>query len=274
MNLKNRLLPALILSLVSLAACRGGLSEDPILALAADESLVQGKALMEKEKFADARRYLLHAFEVEPNSAQGREALLLAADCFYLDGGNTNWIQSEAKYRDFQNRFPTSSRAAYVQFQIGRSLAARMERPDRDQSTATHALQAFEDLVRLFPTSEQAAQAETEIRRIRDNLAEHEYRVAVFYLRFGLPQATVGRLEGLLAQFPDYTPMDKVLYHLGMGYVRVLKWGEAANTFDRLKKEYPSSEWVRDIPDLVGAPPGAEPELPAPSAPTASESGR
>ena len=81
-----------------------------------------------------ARPYFTHAFEVEPNSAIGREALLLAADTYYLSGGSANFVQAEAKYRDFLNRFPTSDQAAYVQFQIANSLAKRMEKPDRDQN--------------------------------------------------------------------------------------------------------------------------------------------
>ena len=96
-----------------------------------------------------------------------------------------------------------------MQFQIGRSLAQRMEKPDRDQQTASKALQAFEDLLRLYPTSEYAAQAEEEILRVRNNLARHEYMIGVFYLRYGLAVAAVGRFEALIADFPDYTPMDK-----------------------------------------------------------------
>jgi outer membrane protein assembly factor BamD len=244
------------------SGCRGGFREDPVLALGVEESLDQGKAWMEREKFGEARRYLLHAFEVEPNSVQGREALLLAADSYYLDGGSQNWIQAEAKYRDFQNRFPTSDRAPYVQFQIARALAARMERPDRDQSTATKALKSFEDLVRLFPTSEYALKAEDEIRRLRDNLAEHEYRVAVFYLRYGIPVATVGRLERLLDQFPDFHQVDKVLYQLGLGYLKSGQLIDAHLTFERLARDYPSSAWVKEIPPLPPLPP-APPATPA-----------
>lgn len=268
----RRELLAVLAVLGVLAGCRGGFREDPILALGAEESLAQGKVLMERTKYAEARRYLLHAFEVEPNSVQGREALLLAADSFFLDGSTQNWIQAEAKYRDFQNRFPTSDRAAYVQFQIARSLAARMERPDRDQSTATKAVKAFEDLVRLFPTSEYAAKSEGEIRRLRDNLAEHEYRVAVFYYRYGIPVATVSRLEGVLSQYPDFSEMDKVLFRLGQGYLRTGRLVEAHLTFERLTRDYATSRYASQIPALPPLP--APPTPPTQStSPAAAESG-
>ena len=255
---KPHALAYLLLASLVAVACRGGPREDPILRLSAVESAEQGKALMGREKYREARKYLLHAFEVEPNSALGRESLLLAADCFFLDGGNQNWIQSEAKYRDFQNRFPTSDRAAYVQFQIGRSLAQRMEKPDRDQKTASKALQAFDDLVRLFPTSEYAAQAEDEIRRVRNNLARHEYMIGVFYLRYGLPVAAVGRLEELLEDYPDSDHVEASLYHLGLAYQANGQPAEARATFDRLRRDFPSGEYASRAPDV---------EVPEPPAP-------
>lgn len=243
---------ALVLGLaLATAACRGGVREDPILRLAALESMEEGKGLMEREKYREARKYLLHAFEVEPNSALGREALLLAADCFYLDGGNQNWIQSEAKYRDFQNRFPTSDRAAYVQFQIARSLAQRMEKPDRDQKTSTKALQAFDDLVRLYPTSEYARQAQGEILKVRNNLARHELMIAVFYIRYGLPIAAVGRLEDLVENYPESDRLEAALYHLGMAYEKNGQLAEARATYERLRRDYPQGEYARKSPDIV-----------------------
>jgi len=44
-----------------LAGCFG-FSEDPILRLSAEEALTEGKALLEQEKYNNARPYLLHAF--------------------------------------------------------------------------------------------------------------------------------------------------------------------------------------------------------------------
>ena len=169
-------------------AARAAPADDPILRLSAEESLATGKELLAREKYARARPYFTHAFEVEPNSAVGREALLLAADTYYLEGGSANFVQAEAKYRDFLNRFPTSEQAAYVQFQIANSLAKRMEKPDRDQTVTRKALEAYQELVRLYPTSEYAAQAQEQIEVVRANLAEHEFVVGRFYLRYGLPR--------------------------------------------------------------------------------------
>ena len=238
---------------LGLAGCHAGPSQDPILKLAATESLTAGKELLAAKKYAKARPYFTHAYEVEPNSAQGREALLLAADTYFLEGGNTNHIQSEAKYRDFLNRFPTSDQAAYAQFQVANSLSERMERPDRDQSVTRKALEAYKDLQRLFPTSDYAAQCQEKIVLVRANLAEHEFVVGRFYQRYGIPAAAAGRFEYLLKEFPEYPTKDKVLYYLGIAYSENAKAEESQKAFERLRTEYPDSRWNHETPKQKAA---------------------
>ena len=239
---------AAALALAGALACRSSIDNDPILRLSAEESLTEGKKLLEAEKYSRARPYLTHAFEVEPNSAAGREALLLVADSLYLEGGEANLIQAEAKYRDFQNRFPTSDRAAYVQYQIAGSLAQRIERADRDQSATMKAVTAYEDLLRLYPTSDYVEGAKTGLESVRKQLAEHEFVVGRFYLRFGLPSAAAKRLEGLLDQYPSYAERDKALFHLAMAYRDLERSDDAQATFGRLQSEFPESKWVGKIP--------------------------
>jgi len=244
----SRIAPLVALAGLVALACGSGLEDDPILRLSAAESLVEGKRLFDDAKYRQSRPYLQHAFEVEPNSATGREALLLVADSLFREGNSSALIQAEAKYRDFQNRFPTSDRAAYVQAQVAASLSERIERPDRDQEVTRKALAAYEDLLRLYPTSPQAAQAGEQIRRVRAHLAEHEYIVGRFYYRYGLPAAAAKRLEYLLETFPGYGERDKALFQLGLAYRRLGRKDDAQQTFARLRTEHPESRWIEDIP--------------------------
>jgi outer membrane protein assembly factor BamD len=268
----KRILPWLALAGLMLtgAGCKSSAPQDPILRLSAQESIAQGKQLLAQQKYDKARPYFTHAFEVEPNSAIGREALLMAADTYYLQGGTANYIQAEAKYRDFLNRFPTSEQSAYVQFQIANSLAKRMEKPDRDQNVTRKALEAYQDLIRLYPTSEYAPQAQTQMQAVLANLAEHEVVVANFYTRFGVPAAAVERYDYVLQTYPQYKERDKVLYNLGLTYLSMRQTEPAATTFDQLRKEYPQSPYVHQIPDVKVAP--TKPAEPAKAA-TKGEAG-
>ncbi|MCZ6727054.1 MAG: outer membrane protein assembly factor BamD [Acidobacteria bacterium] len=231
-------------------AC-GEVAEDPILRLSSEEAFAKGKELMAVEKYALAREHFAHAFQTAPNSEVGRDSLLLQADAYYLNGGETNLIRAESKYRDFRNRYPTSEKGAYVQFQIAGSLEQRRRKPDRDQSETIKAIAAYEELLTLYPTSEFSSEAESGIARLRVTLAEHVYLVARYQFRRGLVPASVNRLESLVDEYPDYPELDKVLCMLGRGWQRLEQTEKAAATFARLRSEYPGSEPCRGVKELT-----------------------
>ena len=237
--------------LAFLGTCGKGATEDPILRLSAAEAMAEGKALVERGKYGLAREYFQHAFEVEPNSAMGREALLLVADALFGQGGSQNYLKAEAKYRDFQNRFPTSDRSAYVQFQIARSLEERVRPPDRDQSIGRKALEAFDDVILVFPTSEYALQSRERITGIRQILAESEFIKGRFNHKLRLYQAAVNRYDYLLEEFPEFLETDKVLFHLIRSLQVLEQVDRAAEVQKKMREEHPESEYLSQLSQLA-----------------------
>lgn len=258
--LRSTLVVALSMLVFSLSAgCGSGVANDPILRLSAQEALEEGKKLLEAKKYRQARKYLIHAFEVEPNSASGREGLIKAADAMFLQGGYDSYVEAETRYRDFLNRFPTSELADYAQFRIAMCLAKRMEKPNRDQETTHKAQIAFENLIRAFPTSPYVEQAREEIKRVRDQLAEHEFVVGYYYFRTsggsrrtrGLAAAAVSRFEKLLEDHPEYSDRERVLLYLCLAHDRLDQVEKAAEVCGRFREEFPNSEHSKKIPQLA-----------------------
>lgn len=250
-----RCLPVLWTLVLVVSLCTVGCSkrDDPILRLSADEGLDLGKQFLADEKYYKARRHLIHAFEVEPNSRSGREALLLAADALFLQGGTENFIKCEAKYRDFLNRFPTSDRADYAQFKVAACLAARSERPDRDQKVTRQAIESYGELLRLYPTSTYVADTRQRILELTDQLAAHEMVIGRFYNRYagrGICTASINRFEYLQENFPEYSGMDEVLYQLSIAYHRCLRSADALESLADLRRRYPDSEWLDEAAEM------------------------
>lgn len=239
------------LLLITLPACRSAMREDPLLRLSAAEALEIGHKLLEQKKYTKAREHFQHAFEVEPNSRGGREALLLVADTLFTQGGKVRMAEAEGKYRDYLTRFPTSDKAAYVQYRVGAALVSQLGRVDRDQAPTLRAIEAFDELVRLYPTSEHVEEAEQQIVGLRSRLAAHEYEVGYFYLRYGLPLAAANRFAGILERYAEYPELDKVLYQLGVAQSRLGRADEASTAFGRLRDEFPESRWIGQIPKVA-----------------------
>lgn len=237
-------------------ACGSGIDNDPILRLSAQEALEEGNRLLEEEKYRQARKYLIHAFEVEPNSASGREGLIKAADALFLQGGFDSYVEAESRYRDFLNRFPTSDLADYAQFQVAMCLAARMEKPNRDQETTHKALEAFEDLIRSYPTSPYVAQAREQMQSVSDRLAEHEFIVGYFYYRTSggsrrmrpLARAAVSRFEKLLEDYPNYRDREEVLFYLCRSHQRLGQPEKTQEVCGQLREEFPESRYRDKLP--------------------------
>lgn len=236
-------------TLLVTAGCGGrkGPRIDPILQLSTLEALERGKSLMEEGKHNRASRYLTHAFESSPNSREGREALLLAADALYQAGGIDNFVRCEAKYRDFINRFPTSERTDYAQLQVANCLAERIEKPDRDQTVAKKALAEFEEMSRLYPTSGYLAAADERANNVRNQLASSEYLVGEFYMRYRLCRAAINRLEPIPDDYPTYDRKDDVMVALIKAYTQCRQLDQATDTYQELIETYPDNKHVRSL---------------------------
>ena len=83
---------------------------------------------------------------------------------------------------------------------------------------------------------------------MRGLLAEHEYLVGHFYLRRKAWRAAKGRMDVILASYPEYIALDKVLYEAGLLETKLGNKDEARTLWERLARDYPASRLVRKVP--------------------------
>lgn len=135
-----------------------------------------------------------------PFSEHSLLAELKAADSqYYLK----NYTEARTLYEEFENNHPTNEAVPYVMFQIGMSYYNQIDTIDRDPGSAMNAVQSFSRLIQTFPQSPYVAEAEARVTAAENFLASHEMYVADFYMRTKEYDQAEGRLEYLLANFPD-----------------------------------------------------------------------
>jgi outer membrane assembly lipoprotein YfiO len=100
----------------------------------------------------------------------------------------------------------------------------------------------------LYPGSEYTEEAQQRIAELLATLAEHEFQVGYHNFRRRLYQGAVARFEGLLEEYPEYSARDRALYYLGLTQHRRGQLEQAATAFERLRDDYPDSEWIEKIP--------------------------
>lgn len=135
-----------------------------------------------------------------PFSPQAMLADLKAADAHYY---SKRYPEAKTLYRAFEERYPTNEAIPYVLFQIGMCDFKRSDRIDRDTSGAQDAIQSFSRLLSAYPRSPYASEARVKMEEAREFLVNHEYLVAVFYVRTKQYDEAKHRLNYLLTIYPD-----------------------------------------------------------------------
>ena len=255
---RRLLAPALVtLAVAAGVACT---SSDPskvtreLLTMSKEDAYARGDALVAKKKYELGRQYLRFVAENYANDPIGKQAALRLADSFFEEKSPLGFVEAQSRFKDFRSRYPSHPRSDYALFRLAQVSDRQAEKPDRDQANTRLAAQSYRDLLQNYPGSPYATEARARYKAMLDLLGEHEFLVAHFYYRRGAWEAARNRFEGLFAAFPEYSRMEKALYYAGLTEFRLGRQEDARALFEKLRKDYPESRWVRKVPKLPEAP--------------------
>lgn len=239
------------------AACS---STDPsrvtreLLTMSKEEAYAQGEALVSKRKYELGRQYLRFVAENYANDPLGKQAALRLADSFFDEKSPLGYVEAQARYKDFRSRYPSHPRSDYALFRLAQVSDRQAEKPDRDQANTRLAAQSYRELLQNYPQSPYTAEARARYRSMLDLLAEHEFLVGQYYFKRSAWESSRRRFAGLFTAFPEYSRMDKALYWAGLAEKRLGRDEDARALFDRIRRDYPSSSYLRKIPKLASPP--------------------
>ncbi|MEY8709735.1 membrane biogenesis protein [Mangrovibacter phragmitis] len=134
-------------------------------------------------------------------------------DLIYAYYKNADLPLAQAAIDRFLRLNPTHPNIDYVLYMRGLTNMALddsalqgffgVDRSDRDPQHARDAFNDFSKLVRGYPHSEYANDAEKRMLFLKDRLAKYELSVAQYYTRRGAWVAVVNRVEGMLKNYQD-----------------------------------------------------------------------
>ena len=216
-----------LLSLVSatLFGCSSASREQELLTELTDmnktEIFEKAETLYAAGKTEDARDYFSFVYDTFPNDPLGHKAALRVADTFAAKKDSASLTEARLRYRDFANRYPNDPDRDYALLMVGQTYSARQMKPDRDLSTVEEALNAYRQLLTLYPDSQYYGDAESRIGQLLDVLAEHELITAQFYARNKRWLAASWRIDYLKENYPDFKRMDEAdaLYETVQGEI-------------------------------------------------------
>ena len=225
-----------------------------LLSMPKDEAYARGEALVAKRKYEDGRQYLRFVAENYASDPIGKQAALRLADSYFDEKTPLGYMEAQTRYKDFRNRYPSHPKADYALFRLAQTSDRQAEHPERDQTNTRLALTSYREFLQSFPDSPWASEARSRYLIMRNLMAEHEFRVANFYLHRRAFVAAKGRYDGILNAFPDYGGIDRVLYEAGQVEWKMGHADESAVLWTRLKTDFPKSSWVKKVPALKTMP--------------------
>ena len=263
---------ALLAGLLAAGCAHGGGKADLATLTSNSDQVIweAGQKALKRHDYEAARQHFKRIVEAFPQSEFGPPARLAIGDAYYQEGGTANYILAVGAYREFLTLFPSHARSDYAQMQVAESFYKQRNGPDRDQTPTQHALEEYQKVVDIFPSSPLAATAQERITACRQSLARAEFLAGYFYQRTRKAcRAAIIRYEAVLKDYPDYARTDEVLFRLAECLTLSGRGAEALPHLDRLLKEHPQSEYAEEARQLMQTAAKAPP-APAPAVPTAS----
>ena len=226
-----------------------------LLTMPKEEAYARGEALVKKKKYETGRQYLRFVAENYANDPIGRQAALRLADSFFDVNTQLGYLEAGVRYKDFRSRYPSHPKSDYALYRLAQCSDRQAERPDREQANTRLGAASYRELIINFPDSPYATESRARLGVMRNLLAQHEYLVGHFYLKRRAWRAAKGRMEMILAAYPEYGGLDKVLYESGLVETKLGNGDQARSHWERLARDYPASPLVKRVPTPAAAAP-------------------
>jgi len=193
----NLFLLVTLLICVSCSSDRpAGKTEAEVLYKEALEMMKDGRHILATERLNTLRSQY-------PYSFYATHAELLQADILFEQ---ENYTESASAYIVFKDFHPKYQQLNYVIWRIAESFYNQLPGGfDKDLNSGTEAIKYYEELIRLFPSSEFVPVAREKIAHVKDLVNKREQYIADFYFKTKVFDAARFRYLLILNEFQDET---------------------------------------------------------------------
>ncbi|WP_300376162.1 outer membrane protein assembly factor BamD [Henriciella sp.] len=217
--------------------------ERPVEALynAAAEELDENDYVSAIELFNEVERQ-------HPYSEWARRATLMSAYASYRARRYDDAISTAQRYLSLN---PAGQGAPYSYYLISQSYFQQIVDVGRDQKTTELARDALNEVIRRYPETDYARDAQLKIDMVHDQLAGKNMEIGRWYLRRNQHLSAVNRFKRVIDEFETTSHVNEALYRLVESYVSLGLMDQAIAAAAVLGHNYPGSKWYEDSYKLL-----------------------
>ncbi|MEM1399840.1 MAG: outer membrane protein assembly factor BamD [Pseudomonadota bacterium] len=238
---------AALAAALTLAACAG--DEEPTYVERPPEELyIDAHDAIEGGRYNAAADLFDEVERQHPYSQWATRAQLMAAYAHYQQ---LDYDEAVIALDRFIQLHPGHQDVDYAYYLTALSYYERISDVKRDQEMTLLALDALDEVLRRFPQSEYARDAQLKRDLTLDQLAGKEMSIGRWYLSQGHYNAAINRFRAVVETYQTTTHVPEALHRLTEAYLALGLAEEAQQNAAVLGHNYPGSEWYQDSYGLL-----------------------
>lgn len=235
-----------------LAACAGRQEEEPVHLVFVERPVesIYNRALdmLNDGKFRMAALFFDEVERQHPYSTWARRAMLFSAYSYYEANKYDEAVNATDR---FISLHPGNEHVAYAYYLQAVCYYEQITDVGRDQDATRKASEALLEVMRRFPRSEYAKDAQLKLDMTRDHLAGKEMAVGRFYQKQHKYVAAINRFRNVLQDYETTTHAPEALHRLTETYLAMGVDDEALAMTAVLGHNYPGNKWYQRSYDLL-----------------------
>lgn len=239
--MKKHILKLGAVGLLLVAGCSD--KNQPYVEKPADELYSKGYQDMLQNDYKDAAVAFDEVERQHPYSEWASRGQLMSAYANYLNG---DYDKAIATLDAFIQLHPGYKDISYAYYLKALNFYDRILAVKRDQKSTYEALNALSAVVKKFPQTKYARDAQLKMDLVYDHLAGKEMDTGRYYMRKRLYIAAINRFQVVIDAYQKTTHVPEALHRLVECYLALGLKQEAQTVAAVLGHNFPGNEWYAD----------------------------
>ncbi len=197
------------------------------------EEFEAGDAIFAAKKFNEAELLF-------PQSPWAPKAALMAAYVYYAQD---YYYDAEAELQRYIKTYPKNPDISYAHFLLAMCYYEKIVDEKKDLGPLLKAQEKFNFIVKKFPNTDYALDAEYKLDLIQDYLASKEMYIASHYMKKKKWIASINRYKTVVEQYEKTIYVEEALHRLVELYYTIGLENESQKYASLLGYNYQSSKW-------------------------------
>ena len=229
--------------MVMLAGC-AGTNDTVVTDLPLSDIYAKAYAEFDDENYEEAAAEFLKAEAQYPSSPYAADALVMAAYSQYLDGDFAGALLATDRFMRFH---PGHADVPYVMYLRGMCYYRQVSDVRREPGMSAYALQQFQTLVKRFPRSPYAKNAENKIIILKNYIAGKVMYSARNDMKKENWTSAINRLQSVVTDAQETVMTAEAMYRLTECYTAIGLSEQANGYAQMLKLNFPDNEWTKKL---------------------------